>query len=190
VKSKALAMPRSFIRAIRGRSSVKSASCCKYRVFERTGIMKLIAVFATICAGLLSAQDTASTDREQWTALSFLEGTWNAGTQGGTAGANVLGTYIFRRELGGHILARHSSSAGCKGPDDFDCQHGDLLYIYQETSGQPLKAIYFDNEGHVIHYGVSTPAANSVVFLSDASSPGPRFRLAYELRGGTMSGKF
>jgi hypothetical protein len=152
--------------------------------------MKLIAVFATIWAGLLNAQDTASKGREQWNALSFLEGTWDAKASGGTSGASVSGTYIFRKELGGHILARHSSSAECKGSDDFDCEHGDLLYIYQEPSEQLLKAIYFDNEGHVIHYSVSTPTPNSAVFTSDASVPGPHFRLVYELKGGAMSGKF
>jgi hypothetical protein len=65
-----------------------------------------------------------------------------------------------------------------------------LLYIYQDPPGQPLKAIYFDNEGHVIHYGVSTPTPNSAVFISDESAPGPHFRLVYELKGGVMFGKF
>ncbi len=91
--------------------------------------MRRIAVLATICAGLLSAQNTAPKDQEHWSALSFLEGTWDARTQGGTAGASASGTYIFKRELGGHVLARHSSGAGCKGPGDFDCEHGDLLLI-------------------------------------------------------------
>jgi hypothetical protein len=152
--------------------------------------MKLITTLATIWVGLLTAQNTASADKDRWRAVGFLEGTWDAGTKGGTAGANVSGTYVFKRELGGHILARHTSSAGCKGPEDFNCEHGDLLYIYQDTPGQPLKAIYFDNEGHVIHYSVSTPALNSAVFISDASAPGPRYRLVYELKGGAMFGKF
>jgi hypothetical protein len=39
--------------------------------------------------------------------------------------------------------------------------------------------MYFDNEGHVIHYNVSTPDATTVVFLSDASGAGPQFRLMY-----------
>jgi hypothetical protein len=154
--------------------------------------MRLIPVFAAICTTLLSGQ-TASTNDGQWNALRFLEGTWDAKTQGETSGVNATGTYSFRKELGGHILARHSTAAGCKGPADFDCEHGDLLYIYQEmqdTPGQPLKAIYFDNEGHVIHYNVSTPTPASAVFTSDPSVPGPRFRLAYELKGAVMSGKF
>ena len=56
--------------------------------------------------------------------------------------------------------------------------------------GQPLKAIYFDNEGHVIHYNVTNPTPTTAVFLSDAAQPGPQFRLTYELKGESMSGKF
>ena len=47
-------------------------------------------------------------------------------------------------------------AAASAAPDDFNCQHSDLLYIYPEGSG--FKAIYFDNEGHVIHYAISFPA--------------------------------
>ena len=104
---------------------------------------------------------------------------------------STSGTYTFRRELGNHILARHvTKDAVCKGPADFDCEHSDLLYVYEDAPGQPLKAIFFDNEGHVIHYDVSAPDATTAVFLSEASSPGPRFRLTYQLKGIVMSGKF
>jgi uncharacterized protein YaiE (UPF0345 family) len=137
----------------------------------------------------LAAQTTASSAPDPWKALSFLEGTWEAKAQG-NAGATASGRYTFRRELGGHILARHSTSDhNCKGPVSFDCEHGDLLYIFEDAPGQPLKAIYFDNEGHVIHYDVSTTTPTTVVFLSEAS-PGPQFRLVYELKSTVMTGKF
>jgi hypothetical protein len=148
--------------------------------------MKSMAFFLLIGTALLSAQ----TGNERWNPLRFLEGTWDAKTQGETSGVNATGAYTFRKELGGHILARHTSATGCKGPVDFNCEHGDLLYIYQDLPDQPLKAIYFDNEGHVIHYTISTPTPTSAVFLSDPSAPGPQFRLTYELSGTLMSGKF
>ena len=44
----------------------------------------------------------------------------------------------------------------------------------------PLKSIYFDSEGHVLHNDVSFPDATTAVFLTDTSSPGPQFKLAYE----------
>jgi len=138
----------------------------------------------------LAAQSASTPAADPWKTLAFLEGTWEGNTQG-KEGVSVSGTYTFRRELRSHILARHSTNAaGCKGPATFDCEHGDLLYVYEDAPGQALKAIYFDNEGHVIHYDVSAPDAATAVFLSEASKPGPRYRLTYQLRGTAMSGKF
>jgi hypothetical protein len=152
------------------------------KVNLRLGFLVAAACF---CASGSSAQTDA------WKQLRFLIGTWDAKTLGGSAGAASSGTYSFQLELRDHILARHtSSSAGCKGPASFDCEHGDLLYVYQDAPSQPYKAIYFDNEGHVIHYDVSIPSPSNVVFLSSSSQPGPKYRLSYELKGSTMVGKF
>jgi len=154
--------------------------------------MKMIArILPLLLVALpVAAQSTPSPVTDSWKALSFLQGTWEAkGT--GSQGISRTGTYTFRSELGDHILARHSTSdAGCKGPATFDCEHSDLFYVYQDAPGQSLKAIYFDNEGHVIHYGVSAPDATSAIFLSDSAQPGPQFRLIYELKAAVMSGKF
>ena len=150
----------------------------------------MISLIAGIAAVGLFAQAPVPGASDPLKSISFLEGEWSAATAGGNGAPTVVGAYVFRRELGGHVLARHSSSASCKGPIDFDCEHGDLLYVYPEGPDQNLKAIYFDNEGHVIHYSVSTPAPGSATFLSDPSIPGPQFRLVYELKDKAMSGKF
>jgi hypothetical protein len=154
-------------------------------------IKKLLAV-AFLCSAGLCAQNAPGTAPaiDPWKSLQFLIGTWEAKTQGGSAGAADSGTYTFRPELRNHVLARHSSNEGCRGPAGFDCEHEDLLYIYQDAPGQPYQAIYFDNEGHVVRYDVSTPTATTALFLSDPSRPGPQFRLIYELKGSTMYGKF
>jgi hypothetical protein len=156
------------------------------------GSMKGIYVYVAVlmcCSLQLAAQTAPSPASDPWKPLAFLEGTWEAKAQGG-GGATTSGRYTFQRELGGHILARHSTSdPNCKGPASFDCKHGDILYVFQDAPGQPLKAIYFDNEGHVIHYEVSTPNPNSAVFLSEPSQ-GPQYRLMYELISGVMKGKF
>lgn len=154
-----------------------------------TIIKKFVGV-VILGAASLYAQSTPSPAPDSWGPLQFLVGTWGGTTQGGSAGAAGSGSYSFQPELRNHILARHSSSTGCKGPADFDCDHADLLYVYRDVSGQPYKAIYFDNEGHVIHYDVSTPTPTTAVFLSDSSQAGPQFRLSYELKGATMYGKF
>jgi hypothetical protein len=149
----------------------------------------LLAFISLLIAKPNSAQSSAEGD--PWKALNFLEGTWTANTEGGTAGAKGSGTYTFQPELARHVLARHTDThAGCTGLANYDCQHSDLLYIYPESGNSRLKAIYFDNEGHVIHYDVSTPAPGSALFLSAASEPGPQFRLVYKLKDAIMSGKF
>ncbi len=126
----------------------------------------------------------------RWQTLRFLIGTWDARTAG-TSGQDVkdYGTYSFRPELDGTVLARHSSQDKCKGPADFDCDHHDLLYIFRDSPTAPIHAIYFDNEGHVIHYAVTTPAPDVAIF--DSTDPtGPRFRLSYQLSGIVLLGKF
>jgi hypothetical protein len=155
--------------------------------------MKILVVAAFLSASFLFAQTSSepAAGADPWKALSFLEGTWEAKTQGGSADAKSAGSYTFEPELDHHILARHSKvDGGCDGPATFDCQHGDLLYVYQDAKGEPLKAIYFDSEGHVIHYDISAPNPATAIFASEASRPGPQFRLVYELRGAVMSGKF
>jgi hypothetical protein len=155
-------------------------------------MMKVKAVFVPVllCFCMIpQMRGQAATD--PLAPLKFLAGTWDAKTVNNPA-VTAIGTYTFRTELRGHILARHTvaDASKCKGPDDFNCEHGDLLYIYAERAGQALRAIYFDNEGHVIHYVVSTPTPTSAEFLSDAANPGPQFRLFYELKADTLSGKF
>ena len=146
-------------------------------------MIKKLVVAALICAASLFGQPSPTST---WKPLEFLIGTWGATTRSGSAGATTSGSYFFQLELRGHVLARHSSNSGCKGPADFDCEHGDLLYIYPDTPGRSYKAIYFDNEGHVIHYDLSIPTPTTAVFVSSPSQPGPQFRLSYELKGSTM----
>jgi hypothetical protein len=152
---------------------------------------KLVVMLTILTAPLFSQSASRSTPaRAQWKALDFLIGTWEAKNLGGSAGAAGSGLYSFRLELGNSVLARHSNNNACKGPVDFDCDHGDLLYVYKDASDQPYKAIYFDNEGHVIHYEVSIPKPGTAIFLSGESKSLSQYRLIYELKGSTMFGKF
>ena len=127
----------------------------------------------------------------KWDALHFLEGNWEARTQGGVANARGSGSYTFKPELKHHVLARRSAShEDCKGPADFDCGHHDLLYVYEDPVDGSLKAIYFDDEGHVIHYDVTTPEPSTAILVSTPSRTAPQFQLIYQLKGGVMSGRF
>ncbi|HMG03756.1 MAG TPA: hypothetical protein VK596_11515 [Edaphobacter sp.] len=151
--------------------------------------MKWMVRFLLFLFALSAHAQVASSGTNLWGALSFLEGTWEAKATG-NGGVRAVGTYTFVPELRDHVLARHGNLSECKGPSSYDCEHGDLLYIYREAPAQPLKAIFFDNEGHVIHYDVSTPTPSTAVFLSESSQLMPQFRLTYELKGQVMFGKF
>jgi hypothetical protein len=146
-----------------------------------------ILALAALALRPAAAQGAPAAAPDPLQALAFLEGTWDARAPG-EQGTSTLGSYSFVRELDGHVLARHGiTDPGCKGPT---CAHRDLLLVYPEGAGQPLKAIYFDNEGHVIHYAVTTPDATTAQFVSDTTQPGPQFRLLYRLQGAVMSGAF
>ncbi len=152
--------------------------------------MKYSFTLIGLLALLRGPASQAEVPNDRWQSLNFLQGTWAAISQGGSAGATSSGSYAFEFELQQHVLARVSAGpVNCIGPKSFDCLHSDLLYIYQDADGQPFKAIYFDNEGHVIHYEVSTPDPTTAVFLSEAG-PGPQYRLTYQLKKSTMFGKF
>jgi hypothetical protein len=154
-------------------------------------VKTFIAAASLIGLTLAQHDQALSAPTDPWQALAFLEGTWDAHTQGGAAQAQGSGTYSFAPELKHHVLVRRSGdSVGCSGPKGFDCEHSDVLYVYQEAQDQPLKAIYFDSEGHVIHYVVSTPDSTTAVFISEASPSGPQFQLVYQLKDRVMSGKF
>jgi hypothetical protein len=152
-------------------------------------IIRAIAFGVPLILALGMDAQTASSNNP-FRSLSFLEGTWDAKTNG-SSGIEANGIYAFTMELRNHVMARHMlSKDSCKGPESYDCNHSDLLYIYSDGPEQSLKAIYFDNEGHVIKYSVSTPTSTTAVFLSDSSQPAPQFRLLYERKADTMSGKF
>jgi len=73
---------------------------------------------------------------------------------------------------------------------DSGVQHDDLMVIYLDAPNDTPRAIYFDTEGHTIRYGIAFPVANRVLFESDGSQPGPRYRLTYWMEGGVLNGRF
>jgi hypothetical protein len=152
--------------------------------------MKYRLLVACLLTPLLHSAFAISAEDDPLRALSFLEGTWEGRVAAGFSAAQSSGQYSFTRELSGHVLARRAEGyESCTGPKDFDCGHHDLLYVYQDAP-HALRAIYFDNEGHVIHYDVATPDANTALFVSTPSTSGPQFRLVYRLEDARLSGKF
>ena len=117
--------------------------------------------------------------------LAFLAGTYTAEDQATELG-KPDGTCSFAFETGGTTMVRrnHVSYTGGKAATP---PHDDLMVFYAE--GSELRAIYFDNENHTIHYKVTVPAADIVVLESEAGA-GPRYRLTHTVKGKRLDTKF
>jgi len=133
----------------------------------------LLLLAAAICCVLPSV---SFADGQRSNDLSFLVGDW-AGTGSGEPGQGV-GSFSFSPDLQGRVLVRKAHSEYPAASGRPAVVHDDLLIVYADQA----KAIYFDNEGHVIHYDITTePDGKAATFLSTDPSPLPLFRLTYRL---------
>jgi len=113
-----------------------------------------------------------------WGPWRFLVGNW-AADAGGEPGEGK-GTFSFTVELQGKVLVRRGRTDFPATPARAAFSHEDLLIVYAEPGAAPNRAIYFDNEGHVIQYLVTFDAQGKVLtFLSESSPQAPRQRLTY-----------
>ena len=110
-----------------------------------------------------------------WNAFQFLIGEWQ-GVGGGSPGQGG-GRMAFRFDLQQQVLLRTSHMDFTATPDRPAFSHDDLTVIYPPPAGV-LRATYFDNEGHIIQYVVTTEN-DGIVFLSDPVPGQPRFRTTY-----------
>jgi len=151
--------------------------------------MRCAGVIAVVmvCTAAATDRGTRAQTTSAWDRLSMLIGTWES------AGDNQLGqgvgTASFARELNGQIIVRRSF-AEYKSGRQAGTRHDDLVVIYRDAPDATPKAIYFDSEGHAIRYTVATPTERSVVFQSDGSDPGPRYRLSYARAENVLNGTF
>lgn len=140
--------------------------------------MKHKQMLFTILFVFITLELTAQHPTSTWDKWKFLTGKW-VGEGNGQPGQGS-GYFTFNAELDGNILVR-------KGHTEFPATNGrpaavhdDLMIIYLDYTGKPSKAIYFDNENHVINYSVSAnDSDSSIVFLSEQIANVPRFRLSY-----------
>jgi hypothetical protein len=138
--------------------------------------MKPAIILLLLLAGACVAEDSGDT---RWKSVQFLLGNW-ATTE---TPANTTGSFSFQTDLDGRVIIRRSFSQVQNGP-----RHEDLLVIYVEGPDAGLRAAYFDSEGHVIRYKVTSPAPDRAVF--DSEGEGPPYRLSYWMAGRELKGKF
>ena len=111
-----------------------------------------------------------------WDSLHFLEGEW-IGEGSGQPGQGT-GGFSLRRELDGKILVRRNRAEYPATKDRPAYLHEDLMVIYPDAK----RAVYFDSEGHVIHYAIEADG-KSAVFVSEPDPAAPRYRLTYRTTG-------
>jgi len=134
---------------------------------------RIIFLFLSL---VISINLSAQQNTDVWSKWKFLIGTWEG--EGNGQPGKGSGNFSFQKDLDGKILIRKNHSEYPATADKPATVHDDLLIIYPDTSGNPTKAIYFDNESHVINYIISYPDS-SIVFTSAISADSPRFRLTY-----------
>ncbi|WLT30192.1 hypothetical protein [Geothrix sp. PMB-07] len=135
--------------------------------------MRRVVLTLTVL-GMLGAQVPAPRPTtDTFAGLRFLEGEWKGESAGLTGPSS--GAAIFRFDLEGRVCTRRSYADTAATNGRPASHHEDLMTVFSE--GGQLKALYVDNEDHVIHYLV-TSGPTGVTFTSEAA-PGPRFRLSY-----------
>jgi len=104
---------------------------------------------------------------------------------GGTQDASgVKGATSFAYELDGRVLTRRNVADYPPAGGHAGRHHEDLMTIYPAPDGQHAEAMYYDNEGHVIHYAATWASdGRSLVMLSFPEDGAPRFRLTYRFVG-------
>jgi len=132
-----------------------------------------IGLLFLICQTALSQQAAPKTG---WDSLKFLLGKWvGEGTSEVGEGA---GYFTFEVSLNGKALVRKNHSEYPATKDRPKVVHEDLMIVYLDSATKQPRAFYADSEGNVINYTVSSDG-KTVVFLSDAQTTGPRYRLTY-----------
>jgi hypothetical protein len=113
-----------------------------------------------------------------WAKWTWLIGEWKGEGNGQTGQGS--GGFSFKTDLNDKILVRKSHSEYPATEKKPLIIHDDLMFVYLDFSGNPSKAIYFDNEGHTINYAI-TYAEKSIVLQSEKMPNVPIFRLTYSL---------
>jgi hypothetical protein len=148
---------------------------------------RITAITVVILCGVLQValQADEKSSAQRAPAASKLDAKWNAlvgewtGEGKGSPG-NGSGTSSFKFDLQKQVLVRRSHSEYPASEGRPATVHDDLMVIYPGTA-EESRAIYFDNEGHVIEYTATWSAgADVLTFLSKPTPGTPQFRLIYK----------
>ncbi len=113
-----------------------------------------------------------------WKPFHFLIGEW-VGEGTGKPGEGS-GSFTFDFGLQKRVLIRKSVANYPPTKNAPAYSHDDLMIIYKLPANS-IRAIYFDNEGHIINYSIKfSDDQNSLIFVSDIDSKTPHYRFTYK----------
>ena len=129
-----------------------------------------------LCLALEAQAQPATTAAKFGPQWRLLIGAWvGEGAAGGGSGK-----CSFRFDLSEHIIVRTTHAELPASGARAAGAHDDFMVISPGATEAQGRAMYWDNEGHVIEYAASWSAdGNTLTFLSKAG-PGPQFRLIYK----------
>jgi hypothetical protein len=139
------------------------------------GVVALAGAVAMPAVRRVGAEGPRAAFEPAWRAVM---GEWEG--QGSGKPGEGGGRFSLGYDLQGQVLVRRNHSEyPAKGAAPA-VAHDDLMVIYPVAGGSAHRAVYFDNEGHVIHYTAEWSAdGKTLTFLSDPAPGAPRFRLVY-----------
>ena len=137
---------------------------------------KIYAPF--ILSLLLTNALLAQSPEKGWEKWQYLIGEWK-GEGSGQPGSGA-GMFTLKPKLGGSILERKGKTEIGATATQPATIHEDVMIIYKNREGNPVRSIYFDNENHVINYDISY-SDNKIILTSEPNPAAPRFRLIYEM---------
>jgi len=116
--------------------------------------------------------------------LNYLIGDWTDKSRTGEPGTATASGESWRVDLGGQVLIRMGWCEFPATPKRGAYRHEDLLILYPDGE-DVIRGIFWDNEGHTIHYPNVTlqPDGKGVLLSSDRAVPGPRQQLMYSFEG-------
>ena len=135
-------------------------------------LIVLMAIWTITTAAVRAGDKPAG-----WGPVDFLLGDW-VGEGGGGPGQGS-GSFSFHPDLQGKVLVRKNRAEYPATKDRAASVHDDLMIVYHDAPEAPLRAIYFDSEGHVIRYEIQSGQEGEAVFVSAPEPSAPRFRLTY-----------
>jgi len=152
--------------------------------------MRYLVSLAIIWAIMPRFNARAADPPAGWGPVEYLVGDWIG--EGGGGPGQGSGSFSFKPDLQGKILVRRNRAEYPAAKDRAAFVHDDLMIVHRETPDGPLRAIYFDSEGHTIRYEIQAAAdGGAVVFVSAAEPAAPRYRMTYTRVGqGRLKIKF